>query len=140
MSRCKQRSSIDIDQGYFCEICQYISYKQKHEIDEKLLRQNNIFSERLPCANEKIEELYFFMMNKNTKEDLINELQFLKGKTKLNFNSIINTYFDEMNYVRQSGNFHFQKVGSSKNAQDMAMNMHEAMLLMKGNHKLTMKF
>ena len=74
------------------------------------------FLKDYPVLIKKIKELYYFMMNEKTKEGVINKLQLLKGKTKLNFNRIINTYLYEMNYFRQGGIFHFQKVGSSKNA------------------------
>ena len=56
-------------------------------MDKEVLRQDRDFSFRLNYAIKKIRELYCSMVNTkyNSTEDMINKLQQLKGKTKLNF-------------------------------------------------------
>ena len=48
---------------------------------------------------KKIRETWMNMVNTtyNSTEDIINKLQNLKGKTKLNFFKIISTFYDNMN-------------------------------------------
>ena len=85
--RCKRNIWLQFDKGYYCQICEYIIDKLKHQIDNKVHRQDNYFSTRLPFANKKIREKYFSMTNitYNSTEDKIDKLQLLKGKSKLNF-------------------------------------------------------
>ena len=76
-----------MDKSYYCQNCEYIINKQKHQIDKKVLRQDHYFSNRLPYAIKKIREIFINMVNTtyNTTEDMINKLQQLKSKTKLKF-------------------------------------------------------
>ena len=41
--RCKQNNWLEIDKGYYCQNCEYIINKQKHQIDKKVLRQERSF-------------------------------------------------------------------------------------------------
>ena len=78
---------LEIDKGYYCQNCENIIKKQKHQIDEKVRRQDNYFSTTLPYADKKIREIYYSMANTtyNSSKDMIKHLQQLKGKTKLKF-------------------------------------------------------
>ena len=67
----------------------------------------------------------------NTIEDNINKLQKIADRTKLKFRRDKNTHYDEMNYRKGSGNFHFVEDSFTKNVQGLAMIMHEALILMK---------
>ena len=84
---CKQNNWLEFDKGYYCKNCEFIINKQKHQIDKKVVRQSHDFSTRLNYANKKIREIWMNMVNTkyNSKEDMINKLQQLKGKTKLKF-------------------------------------------------------
>ena len=84
---CKQNNWLEFDKGYYCQNCEDIMNKQKHQIDKNNLRQDRDFSTRLNYANKKIKEIFNNMGNTNYKstEDMINKLQELKGKTKLKF-------------------------------------------------------
>ena len=65
--------------------------------------------------------------NYNTKEDNINKLQQLKGKTKLKFYKIIHNYFTEM----KNRSFQSQEDTFAKNAQGVSKIYHEVSLVMK---------
>ena len=57
-------------------------------------------------------------------EDMINNLQQLKGKTKLRFYGSISNYYVEMNIRINEDTF-------ARNAQGFSKNYHEVLLLMK---------
>ena len=84
---CKQNNWIEFNKGFYCQNCEYIINKQKHQIDKQVLIQDHDFSTRLNYANKKIREIYINMVNTNynSTEDMINNLQSLKGKSKLKF-------------------------------------------------------
>ena len=63
------------------------------------------------------------MVNTST-EDVIDKLQQLKGKTKLNFYKIINNYYNEMKH----NNFQTQEDPYKKNAQGISKNYLEVLL------------
>ena len=63
----------------------------------------------------------------NSKEDTINKLQELKGKTKLKFYKNISIYYNEM----KNKNFQTQQDLFSKNAQSISIIYHENLQLMK---------
>ena len=54
---------------------------------KKVLRQDRDFSTGLSYANKKIREIEMSLVNAtyNPTEDMIDKLQQIKGKTKLNF-------------------------------------------------------
>ena len=83
--KCKQNNWLEFDKGYYCQNCEYIINKQKHQIDKKVRRQSHDFSSRLSYANKKIIEIYIKMVNTNYNsiDDMINKLHQLKGKSKL---------------------------------------------------------
>ena len=87
---CKQNKWLEFDKGYYCKNCEFIINKQsirlRHRIDRKVLRQDRGFSTRINYANKKIREIRMNMVNTNYNltEDMINKLQQLKGKTRLN--------------------------------------------------------
>ena len=124
---------IEFDKAYFCQNCEFIVDKQKHQRDEKVLRQDKNLSTGLRYAFEKIRETYFSMMNIeiNRTEDMIEKVQRSKGKTKLRFHQGICDYCDEMNYRKQSGFFQFEEDPSAINAQGIDNLIHEALLIIK---------
>ena len=127
---CKRNNWLEFDKGYYCQNCEYIINKQKHQINKQVLRQSHDFSTRLNYANKKIREIFINMVNTkyNSTEDMIDKLQSLKRKTKLKFYKNISDYYIEMknrNYQTQDQN-HF-----SKNAQGISKIYHEVLLLMK---------
>ena len=54
---------LEFDKGFYCKNCEYIFNKQKHQIDEKVFRQDHDFSTRLNYANKKIREIWMNMVN-----------------------------------------------------------------------------
>ena len=60
----------------------------------------------------------------NSTEDMINNLQEVKGKTKLKFHENISKYYDNMNIRIDEDPF-------SKNAQSISKIYHEVLLLLK---------
>ena len=60
----------------------------------------------------------------NTTEDLINKLQDLKGRTKVNFSKNICKCYDNMNIRMDEDSF-------ARNAHRISKNYHEVLLLMK---------
>ena len=75
-----------------------------------------------------MKEIPFSMMNTKNKtiKDMINKLEKLKGKTKLEFQQDFIKYYDAMNYLRTS--LQFEEDPFSINAKDVAFLMHEALL------------
>ena len=63
----------------------------------------------------------------NSKEDMNNKLQQLKGKTKLKFYKNINNYYIEM----KNKVFQTQEDTFAENAQSISKIYHEVLLLMK---------
>ena len=127
---CKRNNWLEFDKVYYCKYCEFIISKQKHQIDKKVFRQERDFSTRLNYANKKIREIYINMVNTNynTTEDMIDKLQQLKGKTKLNFYKNISNYYDEM----KKKNFQTHHEDPfAKNAQGISKIYHEVLLLMK---------
>ena len=98
---------LDFDKSYYCQNCEYIINRQKHQFDKKIRRQDHGFSTSLPYAKEKIREIYHSMVNTtyNSTEDMIDNLQQLKGKTKKLFYKTLSSFYDEMNKI----NFRFQE-------------------------------
>ena len=127
---CKRNNWLEFDKGFYCQNCEYIINKQKHQIDKKILRQSHDFSTRLNYANTKIIEIYINMVNNNynTTEDMINNLQSLKGKIKLKFYKNISNYYIEMKNKNFQTNNHDL---FAKNAQGISKIYHEVLLLMK---------
>ena len=64
---------------------------------KKVLRKARDFSTRMQYANKRIREIWMKMINAtyNTVKDMINKLQSLKGKTKLNLFKSISNFYDE---------------------------------------------
>ena len=63
----------------------------------------------------------------NSTEDMIDELQELKGKTKIKFYKNISKYYNEM----KNKNFQTQQDAFARNAQGISKIYHEVLLLMK---------
>ena len=55
---CKRNNSLEFDKGYYCQTCEHIINKQKHQINKNVLRQGRNFSTRLNFANTKIRDIY----------------------------------------------------------------------------------
>ena len=121
---CKRNNWLEFDKGFYCQNCEYIINKQKHQIIKEVRRQDRDFSSRLIYANKKISHFWMNMVNTST-EDVIDKLQQLKGKTKLNFYKNINNYFNEMKHK----NFQTQEDPFSKNAQGISNFYLEVLLL-----------
>ena len=98
---------LEFDKGYYCTNCEYIINKQKHQIDKQVLRQDRVFSNRLNYANKKIREIWMNLVKTtyNSTKDMIDKLQELKGKTKLNFYKNISNYYIE----KKNKNFQTQE-------------------------------
>ena len=127
---CKQNTWLEFDKGFYCTNCEYIINKQRHQIDKQVRRQDHDFSTRLDYADEKIREIWMNMVNANynSTDDMINELQEIKGKTKLKFyKNISNYYIEKKNKNFQTNN----QDPFSKNAQGISRVYHEVLLLMK---------
>ena len=122
----KGNNWLDVDKGYYCGNCEYIIIKQTHYIDEKVIRQDHNFSTRLTYASKKIREISMNMVNTtyNSKDDMINKLQQLKGKTKLKFYKNISNYYDNMN-------IRMDEDPCAKTAQGISKIYHEVLLVMK---------
>ena len=123
---CKLNNWLEFDTGYYCKNCEYIINKQKHQIDEKVLRQDRNFSTRLNYANKKIREIWMNMVNTtyNSTQDMINKIQQLKGNTKLKFFRNVSNSYDNMNIK-------FDEDPFAKNAQGISKIYHEVLLLME---------
>ena len=95
---CKRNIWLEFDTGFYCQNCDNIINKQKHQIDKNIFRQDRDFSTRLNYANKKIREILIIMVNTkyNATQDMINKLQSLKGKTKLKFYKNKSDYYIEM--------------------------------------------
>ena len=94
---------------------------------KKVLRQDHYFSTRLPYADKRIREIWMNMVNTryNTTEDMIDILQQLEGRTKLQFYKSLSNFYDEMKHI----NFQTQEDSFSKNAQGISKNYHEVLML-----------
>ena len=105
--------------------CEHFINKQKHQIDKKVRRRDHSFSTRLTYANKKIVEIWMNMVNTtyNSKEDMINKLQRLKGKTKLKTYKNLSNYYDNMDVKMDEDPF-------AKNAQGIVKIYHEVLLVM----------
>ena len=55
----------------------------------------------------------------------------MKLKTKLKFYQNIDNYYEERNYHRQNGTFHFAEPPSDRNVNGVSKIYHEVFLLMK---------
>ena len=127
---CKQNTWLEFDKSFYCQNCEYIINKQKHQINKQVLRQDHDFSTRLNYANKKIRKIFINMVNTyyNSTEDMINKLQELKGKTKLKCYKNISNYYIEM----KNKNFQTNNQDPfAKNAQGISKIYHEVLLLMK---------
>ena len=130
---CKRKNWLEFDKSYFCRNCENIIKKQKHQIDKEVPIQDHYFSTRLQYADTKKTEINYSMANTtyNSTQDMIINLQQLKGKTKLEFYEKTSNYYDEMKNRRQSGSFQFQEHSFSKTVQGIDKFYHEVLLLMK---------
>ena len=115
---CKRNNWLEFDKGYYCQNCEYIINKQKHQIDKKILRQDHCFSTKLPYANKKIRKIWMIMVKTtyNSSEDMNIKLKEIKGKTNLGFYKNINNYYDEM----KNKNFPTQEDAFSKNVPSIS--------------------
>ena len=50
---CKRNNWLEFYKGWYCNNCEFIFNKQKHQIDKQVLRQDRDFSTRLNYANKK---------------------------------------------------------------------------------------
>ena len=126
---CKRNNWFEFDKGFYCENCEYIINKQKHQINKKVLRQDHNFSNRINYANKKTRDIWMNMVNTtyNSTQEMIDKLQQLKGKTKSKFYKNISNYYTEM----RNRNFQTQEDPFSKNAQGISKTYHEVLLVMK---------
>ena len=121
---CKRINWLEFDKGYYCKNCEYIINKQKHQIDKKVLRQDQYFSSRLNYAYKNVREIWTNMVNTTYKstEGMINKLKQLKGKTELKFYKNISKNYDNMNIKVEQDPF-------AGNAQGLRKIYHEVLLL-----------
>ena len=87
----------------------------------------------MPFATKKIGEIKYSLANTtfNSTEDIIKNLQELKGRTKLKFYRSRSIYYDEMNLRRQNNSFQLDEDPFSKNFQGIRIIYHEVLLLVK---------
>ena len=124
---CKQKTWLEFDKGYYCRNCEYIINKQKHQINKNIHRQDHDFSNRLIYAKNKIREIYISIAN-FSEDDIIENLQLIKGGIKLKFYKNISDYYKEM----KNKNFQSNKIDPfSKNAKGIGKIYHEVLLLME---------
>ena len=71
---CRRNNWLEFDKGYYCQNCEYIINKQKHQIDKKVLTHYRDFSTRLNYANKKIRDIWMNMVSTtyDSTEDMIN--------------------------------------------------------------------
>ena len=121
----KKNIWLEFDKGFYCKNCEYILYKQKHQIDKKVLLQARVFSTRLNYATKEIRKIWTNMVNTNynSTEDMIIKLQQVNCKTKLIFYKNISNYYDNMNIRMDEDPF-------AKNAQSISKIYHEVLLLL----------
>ena len=126
---CKRNIWLEFDKGYYSKNCEYNFNEQKHQIDEKVRREDNYISTRLNYANKKIREIWMNMVNTtyNSTEDMNKKLQELRGKTKIKIYKNISNYYKEM----KNRNFQTQEDPFAKIAQDVSKIYHGVLLLMK---------
>ena len=67
----------------------------------------------------------------NTTQDVLKKIRELKGKTTRKFYQNPSNFYDEMIYIKQSRYFQFGEDMCSKGAQNIAMIMHEVLLILK---------
>ena len=74
---CKRNIWLKFNKSYYCKNCEYINNKQKHQIDKKVLRQDNYFSSRLNHTDKKTRDLWTNMINTTyiSSDDKIKKLQ-----------------------------------------------------------------
>ena len=126
---CKQNEGLEFNKGWYCTNCEYNINKQKLQINKNVRRENHYISIRLPYANEKVRKIWMNIVitTYNSTDDMINNLQSLKGKTKLKFYKKISNYYGEMKHK----NFQTQEDRFIKNARGISEIYHEVLLLMK---------
>ena len=100
-------------------------------IDKKFLRQEKLFSQRLPYEDQKIKEICFSLMNIYLTKDIIKQLHNWEGKSKLKFIKEYTNYYDEMKNLRQNGDFMFEENPFSENLEGIGIIMNEALFLLK---------
>ena len=109
--QCKRRSLIEKKSKILLWKKRFCCEKPKHQIDEELRWQNRKFPERLSYANKKIKKTFNSMMIKRceSKEEVHNIVQKVKGKTKVKLHQDLSSYYDEMCFVilkfKQHGDF-----------------------------------
>ena len=93
---------------------------------KKILRQDRDFSTRLPYAKKKIRENWMNIFNTkyNSTENMIDKLQKLKGKTKLNFYENTSNDYNNKNIRMDGGPI-------ARNAQGISKFYHEVLKLLK---------
>ena len=124
----KRNNCLEFDKGYYCQNCEYIINKRKHQIDKKVRRQDHYFLTRLPYADKNIRENWMNKVNTTyiSTQDLINNLRLLKDKTKLKFYKNISKFYDEMKYR----NFRYEEDPFSKIAQSISKIYLEVLLFL----------
>ena len=127
---CKQNNWLEVDKGSYCQNCDYIINKRKHQINKNILRQDHNFSTRLPYAKKKIRDIWMNMVDTNydTTEDMNDKVQQIKGQTKLKFFKKINNYYNEMKNKNNQTNY---EDFFSRSAQGISKIHHEVIMLMK---------
>ena len=124
---CKRNTWLEFDKGYYCRNCEYIINKQKHQINKNIHRQDHDFSNRSIYAKNKIREIYISIAN-FSEDDIIENLQLIKGRIKLKFYKNISDYYKET----KNKNFQSNKIDPfSKNAKGIGKIYHEVLLLME---------
>ena len=112
------------------KVVSFILLSQDIRLKKKYSDKIWLLSKRLSYANENLRNIFFMMNTKwNTIEDMTKTIQNWKIKTKLKVHQDFGKFYDEIVYLTQSKKFHFKRDFFSKNAQNIAIYVHEALLL-----------
>ena len=64
---CKLKTGLEFHKGYYCQNFEYNINKQKHQIDNKVRRQDHNFSTRLLYADKNFREIWMNTVNTTCK-------------------------------------------------------------------------
>ena len=68
---CKRNKWLENDEGYYCQSCEYNITKEKHQIDNKVRRNDHYFSTTLPYAKKRLEKYIFLWLMVNKLKQMI---------------------------------------------------------------------
>ena len=132
-SWCNVQSLIESDERNHCKTCHFNNNKRKHQLDEKVFRQNRNLFTSLPYANENIKEIHFSLIKRlyESTKKMADNLKHSQGLENKKFKQECSNIHDEMNCSRQNGQFMFEKKPLKKGAGGVALIMHWVLIMLK---------